>query len=143
MRRDPLKITRFSQDKLRRQMWGFSVRWPTSDDLRNGNLTPRIECESYEEAERESLKHRAWKPTRRLLYGGHYPGFGISDRMDDWFDLSRGGSYGWEVGDLRSCTPYVTTERPPLPADLVADLVHRFQPVAINAEPTPRQVAPS
>lgn len=139
MRSDQLKITRLSEDKLSRRVWGFRVRWPSGEQLISGDLTPRIECESYEEASRESLKHRAWKPSRRMLYGGHYPGGGLSRRMEDWFDLPASGGYGWETGDLRGLGHYVTEERPPLPADLVADLVRKFQPVAKIAEPTPRQ----
>lgn len=136
VRNDSLKVTRQSADKLILETWGFEVTFPSAWRLREGEGPVAITLQSYERAQRDDARKRTFKPVQRLLFGGYFPGSGISGlggpRRMAWMDVSA-NAYAWETGDCRRAN--VTELRPTLPADVEADAYNALRPRVTIAKP--------
>lgn len=128
MRSENFSVTRASDDGLCVQVWGFRARGPDHYGRWGSKDAFTVTLISYEAGQRETPRHKKLKPSKRLHFGQSHRFDGI---VRGWFDCT-GDEYSWRSADLRGAKP--TTERPPLPEEVVAEAAARLKPIVKIAE---------
>lgn len=125
MREDNIRIIREAPDRLRRQVYGFSIEMPQSWEMSMPDKRGvTIRMKSFSDEVRASTRHRTYEPIERCLYSGYFPNRPGQNRSSpekivDWLDVTKDG-YAWGTGDCRGCQ--VRGSTPVVPQDVIEEV---------------------